>query len=272
MVQASTSTTAPGIPYQHADSTDLSETVFGSRWNTGPHDAAQADVYFAGNGYLFGATVNPNFHEDPNYFADTCADCHVLRFPDPSDPRFANATNVDTSGTHSWGTTVNHTFAVDANTCASCHGGGGELATAQGKTANAMAQVLKRMASVLNTANAASTASFQMAGVEVRGKTITQVDVGTTRPMSINVTFSDTSVGTNGLLAVDLTTVTTDGTALMYTGTSPSRKFGNFGKAVYDLELFTNDRSGGVHNLPFVWTALQAADAALAGANPFTGP
>ena len=106
------SATVAPVAMQHNDATPLRSDTFGM---TAPHAASQADVYFQGNGYLFGATVaRANFHKDNlNFFQDTCVACHVKRF------------NTETDGKSG----VNHNFGVDENTCVSCHGAGSELQT-----------------------------------------------------------------------------------------------------------------------------------------------
>jgi hypothetical protein len=69
---------------------------------SGPHAAAQGDVYFGFNAY-FGSRFNPSAHLA---VADTCAGCHY---------------KVTTASEQAAQQTSSHSFVADDTVCASCH-------------------------------------------------------------------------------------------------------------------------------------------------------
>jgi hypothetical protein len=116
-----------------------------------PHEACQADVYFAGNGYLLGTTtvaaLPQNQHAVRGFFNDTCAECHVKRH------------NAESSTWRYGGPAPsNHTFGVDDTTCTSCHGGS-MLPARQTALAAKQAAYFTSLQNVLNGAGITSVLS-----------------------------------------------------------------------------------------------------------------
>jgi hypothetical protein len=235
-------------PSQHNDATPWTDARA-----TGPHKAAQADIYYAGNGYLLGAAAPlANFHADIRFFPDTCASCHVKQLGlDPN--------GLAPLSPSSWPTaSSNHTFKADSTTCVACHGAGVEFTTAANAVASGIAAYELRMVQVLNAAgitsvkgklNGAATATT----VNVTGKTIA---AAAPTPGSHSVAFD--------LTFTDGTTVTAIAVGSVATPTNPALlknpdgSWGIFAKALYDWYLITDDASNGVHNLPFVKAMLTA--------------
>jgi hypothetical protein len=201
-----------GVPTQHKDSVPLTSANFGM---TAPHAAAQADVYYAGNGYLLGTTApaEPNYHQDPNWFPDTCAECHVKRF------------TAATQGK----TVANHTFKVDANTCVSCHGAGVELSYREAYVNDRLLVYKLVLAQVLK--GAGITAVGQLKTVAVGGLTKPDGSSIVTATLAghgyVNGTFAAVSVnsadsgfrsGTYLISVVDASTFTFNDTRANATG------------------------------------------------------
>ena len=241
-----------GVMAQHNDATPLtsdSRTIpagtapaqaFGM---TGPHTPSQADVYYAGNGYLLGQSMpkQPNYHQDPNWFADTCVECHVRRF---------------TAETAEWGTVVNHSFEVDANTCISCHGVD-KLTPRQTLVAGKMTAYLSSLTTVLKSAgivivngskNGGAAADYNLTTNAV---TITAVAVSGDRPLTLDFTMSNgdkvTGCNIDKIFNDAPKTIPT-----LYTVSGTVKTYANVAKSMYNYALIKNDNSSGVHNLPFV--------------------
>ncbi|GEJ57831.1 InlB B-repeat-containing protein [Anaeromyxobacter diazotrophicus] len=240
-----------GTPMQHNDATPLTSANFTM---TGPHSAAQADVYFAGNGYLLcnsgsasGACpmpTTPNPHQNPTYFADTCAECHVKRL-----------------STATKGTPSNHTFNVDEGTCAGCHGTGTAYIASREIVMNRMLpQYLTSLANVLKGAGitvvngklgAATTAADY---TPAAGVTISKVVVSGDRPLTLDFTFSNGDV----VAGCNIDKIMSGSTPVLYTVSGTDKVYGKVAKSMYDYALLENDNSKGVHNIPFVDAMLSA--------------
>jgi len=223
-----------------------------------PHSAAQADVYYGGNGYLLcnsnassgpcALPAQPNFHRDPNWFKDTCAECHVKRF---------------TAATQAAGTVVNHTFGVDDNTCASCHGAGNELSYRESFVAGKMASYLVAVKNVLNGAgikvvngklNGAAAADYAVPA----GVTITDVAVvEASRALGVDLTFSNGDKVT-GCSIDKIYSDAAKTQPTLYSVSGTVKTYGKVAKSMYDYFLIKNDNSSGVHNIPFVDAMLDA--------------
>ena len=231
-----------GTPMQHNDATPLTSNSTNNFGGLGaPHEAAQADIYFAGNGYLLcnGGTASgacpmpakPNFHADAHWFKDTCAECHVKRL------------STATAGKPS-----NHTFTVDAGTCATCHGTSTMLADRQTIVTTKLAQYKTSLATVLNNAGITSVKCNGVV-VDVTGQTITAVNVvSVNRVAGFDLTFGG-AAGAQTQCTVD--DVKAGATPVLYTA-GTDKVYGKVAKSMYDYFLINNDGSGGVHNIPFV--------------------
>jgi len=261
-----------GQSMQHNDATPLTSdsrtiaagtapaAVFGM---TGPHTASQADVYYGGNGYLLGqpAPTQPNFHKDPNWFKDTCAECHVKRF---------------TAATEAAGTVVNHSFEVDDNTCASCHGAGSELTYRKSFVAGKLAAYEVSLANVLKgagvtfvkTVKASATAplTYTISGTTTtittgtysynvpNGVTAGSVAVTGDRPLTLAITFSNGDV----IPGCDVDQMKSGAEFTLFSLSGTVKTYGKVAKSMYDFALIENDHSSGVHNIPFVDAMLDA--------------
>jgi len=251
------STTIAATAYQRVDGTPFVKDLFG-----GPHDAAQADIYFGGNGYLLNSTPQPapaNFHMSGGWFQDTCVECHVKRFP---------------AGGDAWPTTSsNHTFAVDDGTCASCHGAGEQsIDNVKGIVDSGLAAWRARMVGLLNGAglvsvtgllNGAATAATYTVNTALNpivsvGPTIDLPGGKVNRSLTIDIAFANgdtvTAIKLTDVLGTGSAQVLVKSTSTVFpagTGTAQI-EYGNFAKALYDSALIVNDGSHGVHNPPFV--------------------
>lgn len=246
-----------GTPMQHNDATPLTSNTSNNFGMTGPHTAAQADVYFAGNGYLLcnsgtasGACpmpTTPNPHANATYFADTCAECHVKRL------------SAATAGTPS-----NHTFAVDEGTCQNCHGAGVTyIASRQVIVNRMMGEYLVSLANVLRGAGVAVVNGKLGTATTAADYTVTSaissVAVsGGYMGITLDFTFSNGDVVTgcsvNNIFADAAKTIP----VLWSAGTGTDKVYGKVAKSMYDYQLITNDGSFGAHNIPFVDAMLNA--------------
>jgi Carboxypeptidase regulatory-like domain/Divergent InlB B-repeat domain len=246
-----------GAATQHNDATPLTSdsktipagtapaAVFGM---TGPHTAAQADVYYGGNGYLLGQPMptRPNIHADPTWFPDTCADCHVKRF---------------TKATAAAGTVVNHTFGVDDNTCASCHGTNTWIEDRNTLVTAKLAAYQVSLATVLKGAsitlvngqlNGAVDASVPpkpvLADYTLGANTVKTVAVSGDRPLTLDITFSNGDV----VAGCSIDKIMSGATPTLYTVSGTVNTYGKVAKSMYNFALIKNDNSFGIHNLMFV--------------------
>jgi hypothetical protein len=231
-----------GVPTRHIDTVALTSANFGM---TAPHSAAQADVYYAGNGYLLGtpAPARSNPHQNPVFFKDTCAECHVKRF-----------------SAAAGGTVANHTFGVDKETCVGCHGVGTELISRETKVEDRLTVYKMVLAKVLNKAgittvngklNGATTAAdYTVAS----GVTISSVNVSGDRPLTLDLKFSNGAAVTG----IALDKVMSSGTPTLVTVSGSVTTYYKVAKSVYNYALIENDKSFGVHNIPWVDAMLDA--------------
>jgi hypothetical protein len=253
-------TSVGGTPTQHNDATPLTSNTTNNFGMTGPHRAAQADVYFAGNGYLLcnGGTASgtcpmptmANPHQNPSYFADTCAECHVKRL-----------------STATKGTPSNHTFTVDEGTCAGCHGTGTTFIASRkivvnrmlGEYGTSLTNVLKGAGITLvngqlNGAVDTSTPPKAVLADYTVASTITKVAVSGDRPLTLDITFSNGDV----VASCSIDKIMSGATPVLYSTPGSDKVYGKVAKSMYDFALINNDGSYGVHNIPFVDAMLNA--------------
>ncbi len=202
-----------GTPMQHNDATPLTSANFGTG---GPHSAAQADVYFAGNGYLLGQPMptRPNIHADRTWFPDTCAECHVKRL-----------------STATKGKPSNHTFTPDDGTCAGCHGTITWIEDRKTLVTTKLAAFNASLTTVLKSAGITKMTGDKTAAIGALSKaattstvTATLANHGLTTGNSVKFTFDKTDAafksGTYAVTVVDANTFTFDDTLVSAGGAS----------------------------------------------------
>jgi hypothetical protein len=238
---------------------------------TAPHTPAQGDVLMGQNAY-FVAIGSRSPH---SFIADTCTTCHMELTPPPAEFSYEG------SGT-------NHTFKASLTICTQCHGvfDGGTLQESAQAELNRLSDVMVKylQAKITNagmvfvkdyTPHTFGGKSYDLksGSVQVSASNITvsaptepHGQQGFTISFTTPVEFTYSPQGESPHMLslsqaqVQLGDFTTDGTAALIPPDNPLVRGG------WNFFLIQGDGSKGVHNPSFVFSAVDAARAALESA------
>ncbi|HZR08292.1 MAG TPA: carboxypeptidase regulatory-like domain-containing protein [Myxococcales bacterium] len=212
-----------------------------------PHEASQGDVV-AGKNAFFVGSYSPSAHLAVK---DSCVGCHMKTFP-------AGLT----------GTNTNHTWRIDSNSCAKCHGS----ATAPVDGEALQTQFDDAVAELVGALNTSATATVRGLFYKGSGQTV-QIpsDAVATFVFGRSVGFNLTTAGGMNDPSKTTGTINTLSAAALgsfYTDAGATTKAfdvlkGVYAKANWNYSLVTQDGSRAIHNPSFVFEVLSSTQAAV---------
>jgi hypothetical protein len=220
---------------------------------SGPHAPAQGDVLMGQNAYF----VTPGQRSKHSFIADTCVNCHLRLTPPPADLSNEASTN--------------HTFSADLSICSNCHGAfdGGSLQTVTQQNLTALNNTIAAAAKTkLNSvgivwvraynpttklysssSDTISNVSIDLTANPITALTLSGSNLLVTLTSPVSITWTDATTTSVSQIRLGIAPLKNDSAGAPGTNVFPTSS--NLWKALWNLQLLTNDSSLGVHNPSF---------------------